>query len=215
MSKSKTSPVKKRGTNENSKPSNEVEDADDIVKEKESKPLKVLKKKETTAEKPKKLGLKKTSSAVEPDSDPETNDIEAAFDNLHEFGKDIINYPKSSDAIATAESLLDEVEKPSDSKSDTDDKLQKLMSIFCNSLGSKHIDVLNGENIFTRIFQDFEELIESGNVTKRVAKAVAFDLTDHLDKPRHFNVDKTYESLQIEEDFESICKRLMRISEDK
>ena len=210
---SKTEPTKKKKASgeENTKPSNKVEaDADDFVKEKEKK---VLKKKEgsATVEKPKKLGLKKKSATVEPDSDPDTNDIEAAYDNSHDLGKEILNCPKSSDAVSKAESLLDEIEE----KPEIDDKLQKLMSVFSNCLGSKHVDVLNSQNIFTRIFQDFEEIIESGAITKNIAKRIAFDLTDHLEHPRHFNTSKTFESLQIEEDFDSICTRLMKISEDK
>jgi len=211
---SKTEPIKKKKATgeENKKPSNKGEaDADDFVQEKEKKVLKKKKEGSATVEKPKKLGLKKKSATIEPDSDPESNDIEAAYDNSHDLGKEILNYTKSADAISKAESLLDETE----TKPEIDDKIQRLMSVFSNCLGSKHVDVLNGQNIFTRIFQDFEEINESGLINKNIAKRIAFDLTDHLEHPRHFNKDKTFESLQIEEDFESLCTRLMKISEDK
>lgn len=146
---------------------------------------------------------------IEQDSDPESNDLEAIIDSTHDFGKEIITLAKSSDLVDRAEALLDGIEKDNVS---SDSKLEKLVSVFGNCLGSRHMQVLNQDNVFTRIHQMFEDLIEgqAGQaLTAKVAKAVGLNLHDTIETPGHFQTGRTFASLQIEEDFESICKRLM------
>lgn len=208
----KETKTEKGKAKENLKPENDAAD-DDFVESK--KVTKGLKKKETKVTKVTKglkeakvtKGLKKKSKSVDDESDPETNDLEAIIDNSHDHGKEILSLSKSSDAVAKSEVLIDELVTSTSS----DVKLQKLNSILANCLGCRFIETLNSQNLFTNIFQKFEEIIETDLLTTKVAKAVGLSLHDLLEDCGHFNKGKTFESLKIEEDFEGICKRLMKV----
>jgi hypothetical protein len=200
-------------TKENIKPKND--DDDDFVKEK-----KVKASSSTEPKKKKLLKKKKLQDNDDIESDPETNDIEKNVEETnYVLGKEILTLKTSSEVLNFANDLFEKTfTKPEIEETDTkktnviteDDKLLSLFSIFKNCVGCKFFESLNANSFFTELYQKFEEIIESGLLNKATAKKIGLDLFDLLDNNcGHYNNDKKFRDLNIDEDFDSICKRLM------
>ena len=197
--------TKTTSSKENVEP-NENDD-NDFEKSKDKKLVKKVKPKEDGKPKKKKTLQKKKNKDDEIESDPETNDIEAVIELNYLLGNELLHFNSSTDVLNFANTLFENTFL--ETTRSQDEQLISLFSIFKNCLGCKFYETLNANSFFTELFQKFEEIIESEKLTKAASKKVGLEMIDLIEDCGHYNKGKCLKDLNIDEDFESICKRLM------